>query len=221
MNIFCETSGFFGNYNKGEEKELSNKFWSVAREIREELGEDGYILDTYLSEIFNVLDQAIISNIIDEVDEMINKLYFLCKNIVEYKPIEKQDELYKKVYNYIATHHLPYKESDTRFKLYMLFLVDDFTDIFIEKIHNEIDRNFIVNSNSDVIKDNFERISKKVGEQKMENLNTIIKKKFAMPTIFDIFRRAVGRNLLYYLNSKDQQTSKQNFQLILENSNLF
>ncbi len=216
MNIFDETTGLFGEYKKGEQKQLSNNFWNTAREIRQELSEDAYILDAYLSEIFTALDSELISNIVDEAENMTNKIYFLCKNIVEYEPIKNKDNFYEVSYNYIVSHPLPYKENKTRFNMYVALLIDDFTDMFIEKTYNEINSNSFSEYNFDIIKDYFKKISEKVGHEKIETLNNIIKKRFALPTIIDIFKRTVSRHLFFYLLKRDNQTSKHIFQLLLE-----
>lgn len=62
MNIFDNTIGLFGEYKQGEQKELSNDFWNTAREIRQERGEDSYILDSYILETMQFLCNAYFLN---------------------------------------------------------------------------------------------------------------------------------------------------------------
>ena len=126
MNIFERSEGLFGEHKKGELKELSSNFWNLAKEIRGKLGNDAYILDSYLSEIFKALDSILISNVTEKAEDMMNKIYFLCKNLVYYKPIYKKDKMYELARDYIVSHSLPYKESNTRFRAHIVLLIDDY-----------------------------------------------------------------------------------------------
>lgn len=219
MNIFDELTGLFGEPKEGELKGISSDFWNTAREIREKMGENAYVLDSYLYEIFSALDSIIVTNVTDEAENVINKVYFLCKNIVEYEPVKSKDSFYELAHNYIISHPLPYKESETRFKLYIALLMDDFTDMFIEKIYREIHNITFTAYNHDTVKENFEKIRNVVGTEKIKALNDLIEKRFTIPTIIDIFKRTVTRELFSYLLFQDKQTSKRVFQLILENKN--
>ena len=216
MNIFESSKGLFGKHKKGELKELSSNFWNLAKEIREKLGEDAYVLDSYLSEIFTNLDNVMISNVTEKAEEMMNKIYFLCKNLVDYRPIDKKDKMYELARDYIISHPLPYKESDTRFRVYVILLIDELTEIFIEESLKHDGFVAFLDYNHLSINNDFEKISEVVGEEEMEKLNEAIKKRFVVPNILEIFKRTVNRKLFYYFIEKDKQTSKQTFQLILD-----
>lgn len=58
MNIFKEKNSFFGTFSLESLKEADRKFWLIANEVDEALGDRKYLLNVYLLNVLEAINST-------------------------------------------------------------------------------------------------------------------------------------------------------------------
>ncbi len=217
VNIFETGKGFFGDYKKGKLKILSNDFWSKASKFRKSLGENAYILDSYLCSIFSTIEKLYVDDVINRADNLVGEIEGICRSICESRSYGKESHwFFETAKNYIETHPLKYKDNTTRAYIYMICLFDDFADTYFEKTFNGKENKYRNIYASNAVAENLNTIRNYLSDGEIKVLNEAIKKRFVAPALSNLFMRTLSSQLCYYLLVEDKETSKRLFQIILE-----
>ena len=80
MNIFKENS-FLGTFSLESLREVNRKFWMIAKEVDEALGDRKYLLNVYLSNILEVINSTQIYTAASEGLNDCIELLCLCGDI--------------------------------------------------------------------------------------------------------------------------------------------
>jgi len=128
----------------------------------------------------------------------------------------KNHPFYETAKKYIEEHTFKFQEKCTVRDLYCTALADEFITFavkkFIEKEKDELREVF----ESIQLQEYHSKISYSVGEEKISRLAELLKSRFLIARPVNIFLQAMTNQLLYCLTKRDKETSKQVFQLILD-----
>lgn len=135
---------------------------------------------------------------------------------MNYEPIAKDHEFYQTAKEFIENHQYPYKEKNILMEIYCALLTPQFTDYAVKKFIEDVKQR--VNREIDIIlvSQHSKLIVDIVGEEEMAALNKAITDRFIISSIMDSFLQAITNEYLYCLLHRGPETSKQVFQLIME-----
>ncbi len=218
MNIFEHRNSFFGSL-AGEVTDGSLlSLFQLAKQIRQRMGKQGYLLDCYLSLFFEGVSSALAFDAADEGFQSGGELQKLCFHALDGTEPEKEHPFYRRVKEAYAGQEglLSYQERYTRLCLLFFPLADEMmayaTARFLE------DREAALNGVVDEIRlqELYNQISYLAGESMMEELNRRLKQQFLIAPLAAVFAQGFTDDLLDGLTYRDQETSKQMFQLLLD-----
>jgi hypothetical protein len=219
MNIFEHRSSFFGSLTGEVTDDSLLSLFKMAKQIRQRMGKQGYLLDCYLSLLFEGVSNALAYDAADEGFQSGGKLQNLCFHVLDGTEPEKEHPLYGRAKEVFAEQKvlLPYQERYTRLCLLMFPLADEMmayaTAMFLE------DRENALNGVVDEIRlqELYKQISHLAGESMMEELNRRLRQRFLIATQVAVFAQGLTDDLLNGLTYRDQETGRQMFQLLLDN----
>ena len=191
---------------------------TLARDIRLKLGRQGYLLDSYLSLFLEAANAVLAYEAAEDGFERSGELRSLCFNVIDRGNTEKDHPLYDMALNTLIarTDILRYQERQTRMHLLYTILSDEFLAFIAKHFQQEVDDRLGTVYDSQKLINLFSRISEVVGEPLMETLNLRLKQRFLLAPLVSVFAQGLTNDLLYCLTSRDSETSKQVFQLLLD-----
>lgn len=218
MNIFKTRDSFFGCLSSGVTEDSLLSLFKLAKQIRLRLGRQGYLLDCYLSLIFEGLTSGVAFDAADEGSQVggdSQSFFFSLLDGAEPKQTHPLEKRMRDIYDQQA-ELLDFQERYTRLCLLLFLAADD--------LQAQATMDFVrekVNSLSGVVdevrlQELFDQIAHLAGEALLEELNTKIRQRFLIAPLAMVFAQGMTDDLLYRLISRDQETSKQMFQLLLE-----
>ena len=138
MNIFGNESGVLCSASVEHLKRSFEEFFQQAVEILTKLGKQGYLLDKYLSYLFEATNGILTYEAASEGFEAVSTLNSLCDGILKGDSKNKDHPFYEQVKAFIETHTLKYKERSTKVLLYSLMLSCDFLESIYEQYYMDI-----------------------------------------------------------------------------------
>lgn len=214
MNIFYDDAGIIG---KAEQVHLRNTLADIrqlAKAIKNKLGRQRYLLDKYLFDLLNAINQTSACDAAEQGAGYMGELIGLCCNLSRGAEADENHPLYAKVAAYISEHPLPYQEHNTKMNLYYIGLMDDLFSYAIPKffegrvdaIRRELDMVYLHGLYRD--------INSIIGnEDQMEELNLLIRQRFQVSTAMQSFIQGITNTLLDSLTERDAETGKTGVQL--------
>lgn len=218
MNIFKTRDSFFGCLNSGAAEDSLLSLFKLAKQIRQRLGRRGYLLDCYLSLIFEGLTSGVAYDAADEGSQAggdSQRFFFSLLDDTEPKQSHPLEKRMREIYDQQA-ELLDFQERYTRLCLLLFSAADE--------LQAQATMDFVrekVNSLSGVVdevrlQELFDQIAHLAGEALLEELNSKIRQRFLIAPMAVVFAQGMTDDLLYRLISRDQETSKQMFQLLLD-----
>lgn len=219
MNIFQNKDSFFGGLDSGVAEDSLLSIFKPAQQIRLRLGRQGYLLDHYLSMIFEGMSSSELAfEAADEGFRAGGELQRLLFHVLDGTEPKVPHPLYprmKEVYEQYADK-LIFQERYTNLSLLLFPLVDEVMKSSVGLFVREqmVNMGGVV----DIIRlqEVYDQISHLAGESMMEELNQQIKQRFIIAPAAALFAQGFTDDLLYRLISRDIETSKQMFQLLLD-----
>lgn len=218
MNIFENESGILGSASVDNLNRSFKEFLRQATEIRIRLGKQRYLLDKYLSYLFEATN-GILAYEAAEGFETESTLNSLCTEILRGDTKSNDHPFYKRVKAFIDAHPLKYQESFTKLSLYDLMLSGSYLESVYEQYYTDLVDD--IKAFLDIVDLNslYNKICEALGgEKEMEHLNLLFCQRFLIAKAMDIFLQGMTNQLLYSLTYRDRETSKQVLQLLLDES---
>jgi len=217
MNIFKETNDFIGSVDLEQENSLSSLF-RLAKQIRMKLGNQGYLLDHYLSLFFDAVYNLPPLEAMDDGYQAAAPYYEICKIVCDPSIGTHENPLYNKTALSsireirIGSHSV----IDTRQSLLYLIMADDYLSDAMRHFAEKQDA--ILNAAIDCIRLSqiYNYIVQKTGEATMDALNLKLKQKFFPAPQMAVFAQGFAYDIVDRLTLRDIESSKQMFQLILD-----
>lgn len=217
MNIFENKTAIIGEIPTQQLCDAYEKLFSLAAEIRARLNEYGYLLDKYLRHLLEAVNSTLVMDAAAYGFETATVFNRLCTDCVFNGSSPINHPLSEKVISYAKSHPLSYLEEPTNVYMIHASLVNDFTEKEVESYYRKLcDGN---ESSLDIcdFHDLYHRICCLLGsEELMEKLNHLFEQRFQIVTPMAAFIQSLTNQLIYCLTHHDMQTSKQIFQLMLD-----
>lgn len=213
MNIFENQMYFIRGSDSVSKRATVKNILDLAAEIRERLGVKGYLMDKYLSLILETANQVLCHDAATQRFDAGSELRRICTSFLKNEPVTEHP-FFEKVKALIGSQPLDFQERVTKCDIYFSLLTDEFlASALDEQIANWTDR---IREDLDIIylRDLFRNISSVVGEDKMEELNLLMKQRFFRVSPADVFVQGFTNDLLYCLNHRDVETGKLVWQLL-------
>lgn len=219
MNIFQDNDSFLGCLDSGLTEDSLLSIFKLAKQIRLRLGKQGYLLEHYLSMIFEAISNGNLSHeCADEGFETGGGLQGLLFHVLDGTESQNPHPLYprmKEIYEQYADK-LIFQESYTKLSILVFLLADEMMKSSTEKYVQEQKNDMAGVVDTIRIQEVYEKISHITGESMMEELNQRIKQRFLIAPATALFAQGFTDELLYKLTYRDVETSRQIFQLLMD-----
>jgi len=127
----------------------------------------------------------------------------------------KEHPFYQAVKQSFEKQPYTYQERTTVMSLHSVLLADAFTEYAARRYLQE--QESMLNVLDDVkLRELYKKIVNIVDENLMEQLNLALKERFFIVPVIAGFMQGLANDLLYSLTYRDSETSKQIFQLIMD-----
>ena len=218
MNIFESHEGFSGRFDPDSTGGTLLSLFTLARDIRLKLGKQGYLLDSYLSLFLEGANAMLAYEAGSDGFERGGELRSLCFDVLDRTKAEKDHPFYDTALNTLIARMdtMRYQERQTRMNLLYVALADEFLPFAVKHFLREAVRRIGDGCDIPKLKGLYQRISEVVGEPLMETLNLRLKQRFLTAPMVPVFVQGATNDLLYCLLSRDSETSKQVFQLLMD-----
>lgn len=215
VNQFSELSSIFG---AAEAKPPTlQEFFSQAGNIRVRLGGQKNLFDRYLSNLFQVLNQKFVYDAASEGFSAASELNSMCVGILSENPKHTDYPFYQRLREYIHAHPLSNWEDYTKIHLYCSMLHDEFMKDATGRFFTGLTEGSQLCVTMQESRRLYENICARLGgEGEMEQLNRLFGQRFLLASVMDTFRQGITDQLVCSLSSRDRQTSKQIFELLLD-----
>ena len=217
MNMFQEVNSIFGNDQTEHQKQAFDEFITAAKEIRTRLGKQAYLLDKYLSYLFEAANQKLAYDAASEGFDVAGELIGICAGIIRNEPRHTDHAFYEQAKEYIDSHPLLFQEPHTLVSMYCSLLNRDFMKFAAKQFYSKVEDESIAVLDICDLHELYAKICDLLGgEEAMEKLNLLYRQRFLIADAMTIFFQSMTNQLLYSLTYRDRETSKQVFQLLLD-----
>ena len=220
MNIFYEYESLFGKAETAHFDRTLREFFEFAATIRRKLGKQGYLLDKYLSHVFDAVNSIGIRDSADAGLDSASELRRLCGDVLDNKTDCSGHPLYGTVKAFAESHPVSFQEDESRLDYYCTHLIGEFTAYVAECF--SLDKRNALSRTADIvtIRDLYRKISAIIGgEEQLERLNLLIRQRFLIVTPMAAFVQGLTTDLLLNLTYRDPESDKQIFQLVPDDEN--
>lgn len=219
MNIFHHTDSFFSCPDSRVTEDSLLSIFKLAKQIRLQLGKQGYLLDHYLSMIFEGMSSGRLAfESADEGFRAGGELQGLLFHVLDGTEPQHEHPLYPRMKELYQQYEdkLIFQERYTNLSILLLFLADEAILTSTGKFVKEQVTN--IGGSVDIIRvqEVYDQISHIAGESMLEELNKRIKQRFIIAPASTLFAQGFTDELLYKLTYRDIETSRQIFQLFLD-----
>lgn len=218
MNIFGHRNSFFGRLDGEVTSGSLLSLFQLAKQIRQRMGKQGYLLDCYLSLFFEGVSNALAYDAADEGFQSGGEFQNLCFHALDGTEPEKEHPLCQRVKETYAKleGELLFQERYTRLCLLFFPLADELmayaTAGFVEEQKNAL--NGVVDDIR--LQQLYNEISHLAGESMIEELNRRLEQRFLIAPLATVFAQGLTDDLLCRLTTRDHETSRQMFQLLID-----
>lgn len=216
MNIFKDHKHILGFFEPKIPKTSLQDIFKRAKEIRIKLGKQGYLLDSYLSFLLDAANSMLAFDASNAGFEAGSKLRMICADVLEDKKTYADHPFYDTVKKDFENHPHACQEIPTLMSMRYISLADTYLKYALPAFYKEQER--ILENEVDTIKMNnlYEKIVLCIGEAEMQQLNQDIKERFFSVTVISAFLQGFTNDLVYCLITRDFETDRKGFQLLME-----
>lgn len=188
--------------------DMDREIFSIGREVKKRLGEDGYLLDSYLSIILEGIRENAIQDAFFNSENAFSDLHKLCIKILEGKHVCDED---------IQKHPLYAKEHKSPYTAVALTKLS-VTPTVMKKLYHEGKTLYSSLGRIDTVRlhELYERMHPYAGEKLLDRLNELVKTRYIITTAINVYIQAVTDSYLESLLNRDEVTCKQFFQLMID-----
>ena len=189
----------------------------LARDISGKLGDKAYLLDNYLAFVFEGLLHISIGDAEADGGSAGTLLWkAIGYAMTGHEEQGKDNPFYQQAKKYVDAHPLPYQEELTRHNIYYIALANTLSTHQLPQYHC---RTRYLFKTLDIVRlqELYHGIGMLLGDfEPMEQLGESIRVSFQITDYAHIFMQRTVEALLYSLTYRDKETSRQVFQLMLE-----
>ena len=220
MNIFQNRDVFFGKPNFINIRSHIHEFWSMAGEIKKELGESSYHLDSYLNVIFETLADMDLATASAVADKICSNILGDCCIVLNGEEYREKSNFFELVKKYIDEHPTDFKENHTKVEYYTGNIIFENLELLYREFRKRYKKKFWSNVDYPVASECYKKISAIIGEEKMERFNDILCEAFIPSPIGVSVMQQFLIQALGMLLYQDPENSKKIYQIMLSKHNL-
>ncbi len=215
MNIFENRDNLIGAFEPERTKNSVQNLFKLAKEIRDRLGKQGYLLDSYLSFVLEAANNTLLYEVAEKGFEAGSELQNLCFAVMDGSDALKEHPFYQAVKQSFDKHLYTYQERTTVMSLHSVLLADAFME-YAARCYLQEQESMLDVLDDVKLRELYKKIVHIVDENLMEQLNLALKERFFIVPAIAGFMQGLANDLLYSLTYRDSETSKQIFQLIMD-----
>jgi hypothetical protein len=141
----------------------------------------------------------------------------ICFGEVTGKPQNTDHPFYVKVRDFIRTHPLDISNPQTRANIYYALISSKFTNSAAEQYFDRICDDAYSVLKTGELQVLYDKITAYLGsDMPMKKLDRLFRERFLITTTVSIFLQEMSTQLMYTLNSFDNETGKYIFQILLD-----
>lgn len=217
MNAFNSMEGILGDTRIQHLKRAFAEFLDQSRLIRDKLGRQAYLFDQYLSFLLEAANCTLAYDAAGRGFDGESPMFTMCLEILRHKPKDTENPVYDIMKAYIDANPLPYQEDGTKRAIYCAMLSGELLENAVKLFKEELTDRFREVVDIVDLRDLYRKICAILGsEDEMEKLHLLFRQRFLIATPVAIFMQGAANQLIYSLLHRDRETSRQVFQLILE-----
>lgn len=210
-------SALIGDLAPTDMRRSLEKLLTQAKEIQKQLGERKDLLDKYLACLLESGRSAYADVASEDGVETAQILRFICTDIVLRKERFINYPFYQHAKSYIESHPVDCEDTFTKAALYAIALTRDYLDTEVSRFLHEQDQHLKSSLARVDLNELYHQICDIIGEESgMKNLDRLFRKRFLIITSLAGFLQGMAGDLMFELTYKDLKTSKQVFQLLLD-----
>lgn len=217
MNAFNSMEGILGDTRTQHLKRAFAEFLEQSRLVRDKLGKQAYLFDQYLSILLEAANCTLAYDAAGRGFDGEAPMFRICLEILRHKPKDTENPIYDTMKAYIGANPLPYQEDGTKRAVYCALLSGELLESVVKLFEEELTDRFREVVDIVDLRDLYRKICAILGsEDEMEKLHLLFRQRFLIATPVAIFTQGAANQLMYSLLHRDRETSRQVFQLILD-----
>lgn len=199
--------------------DADREIFCTGRKIRERLGDDGYLLDNYLSMLLKALNGNTIQYVVEGSEYTFSDAYNICRQIEEGRDVFderlKENSLYPELKKHMDMYGKMYKSPITVTELAVIAVAPE----IMKKEYSGALISFSSRGWIDSVRlrEIYDAIVTHVGSRLMDRMLELIRQRFLITPAVNVYMQAVTNQYLDTLLQRDEVSSKQLFQLLLDN----
>ncbi len=199
MDIFSNTTNFIDGLLHEQWFVAQQRAFKNALDIRTQLGKQYYLIDGYLSKVFEAFGAKPVCDFADAGE----RAYFTV-----FQKLRKEGDC-----GYFAKR---YQENETSLRLTAITSIEKALPTLLEQFAQDYFNELSVKQDAFQIKALFDQVSALVGEEPMARLNQNLLKGFILAAPANVFLQSFMNLYFNLLTHRDMETNKQIFQLWLD-----
>lgn len=218
MNIFEHKASLLGSQKVESSGDSLLSLLRLAKQIRQKLGIQSYLLDCYLSLFFEGVSTILTYEAANDGFMQCGEFQSLCLHVLDGTEPDNPHPLYHRILEIYEAQRkkLSFQEYNTQLYMLLVFLEDELQAYATECFVKEQVKNIEDVIDFFQLKELYSQISQLVGEPFMEELNLRLKKRFLLAPIAMVFAQGFTDELLDRLMCRDPETSRLIFQLMID-----
>lgn len=220
MGSITGYADFYGRGDPASWNAALRDFFALAADMKSRLGDQGYLLGGHLQMLLSVVAAIPLAQVSLEGFGSGKELAGAIRRIMRGEP-GGDNPMYEKAKAYIEEHPLPWQESYTRHSLYFAALFGDYAEVAAEEYQWGLAEHMRTHAHLDTVKLE-QRRSEICGllndSEDMVRLEGLFRRCFLFVVPMTGFMQGMADELLSVLMSRDEETSKLIFQLLLESN---
>jgi hypothetical protein len=217
MGGFEKEDDFIGDVSIKNMRCSIEELFVEARNIRRRLDKQAYLLDKYLTYLMESTNRTLAYEANTEGFDSFSELRGICRDIIRREERNTDRPFYEQAEDFIGTNPLGCMEVQTKVSLYTAMLLGYYLEAMATKSYREQKSGL-----SDVLdiidlRQLYGRICELLGsEEEMKHIDRLIRQTFLLVTPMACYLQGMANGLLYDLISRDRESSKLMFQLLLD-----
>jgi len=218
LNIFIETQRFYVGMPLHAVVDTDENFLQLALKIRQQLGERAFKLDEYLATILNAANLWSVQQASEDAEVDFADIRSVCKDIIDDENALHDHECYPALKEYIDKNRSRFQERYTLIIMACAAVAPEFMVCMAKRHFDSLAEEY--NKAMDVVelRHIYRELTYAVGEQDVDRLNELIKRRFFISMAGDVYLQALTEQYLMELQYRDKETSRQIIQIMLDDA---
>lgn len=214
---FEKEEEFIGEMSAKNMRCSTEEFFITAGNIRRRLGKQAYLLDNYLSCLMESVNRKLAYESSSEGFDRLSELRGICTDIIRREKRNTDRPFYAQAEDFIETNSLGCLELETKIALYTAMLSGYYLEFMADKFYRN-QRSALADV-LDIV--GFRQFRGGIcealgGEEEMENIDRLFRQCFLVVAPMACYLQGMADDLLYELTTRDRESSKLVFQLLLD-----